>query len=1156
MKHSCSNSVRPRFAIVCLSLLALAASVLPVHAESAYFIGNSVTDTINYSGLEAMAVARGKTQPWGRQMIPGAPLEWLWTHPADGFTQNPYGFPTNALPNYAWDILSLQPFDRSLTSDLDYIQRYLDLLYGAASPTASQTTNRLNTRLLIFGRWPRQDDAGRTGGPRDYDTLWLRTYTTGDFNSNESADFANDLTLAVRAVTVNGVAMADRTFMVPVGHVMYALNQQMKAGQITGYTNIFQIYADGIHLTNVGAYLTACTFYAVIYRDSPVGLPVPSNYGTIDSTLVTQIQETVWNVVQVETLSGVPSAGNLLLTTPAVPPGYQDQSYSTTLMAVGGILPRTFAVTEGALPPGLTLASSGLLSGIPTTAGDYTFTVTVSDATTPVSLTASRSYNLRIDTDTVPTIITGATLPGVNRGGRYDKTLVVTGGNGTLTWTLTSGALPPGLLLGAGGVIYGSALTVGNYTFTLQVADADIPADTASRTFTLEVGEPSAETLLVARTLSPIRIDGSLAETHWNLAQSAARTLLGTPDNTTQFAVLWDADNLYIAARVTDAQLSNGAGSLAERDAIEIFLDAYNDKQAEFNVQHRQFRVALDGLLFERGGRSSGVKQALNLIPGGYEIEMSVPWTNLAITPTADQTVIGLDLANDDADTAAARQHYQVFGWSDPVDPRPSQFGNVILTSSTVTGTGGEPIGAAGPSPVAHEPFDYAIGPLHGVGSAPSFGFSGTWQVEQAISPGYAITGNESLTYGQLGVTGRYMTGGNSWQTCGRSLPVTTAFLPWKRSSDNFIGKDGTTLWISYLAKPLKSNVSMKFSLDDSISVVHDNNKRLNIKQVSGFWHLSLMNGAVAAPTSVAVTANTTYFLVTKIEFNSTDTVSLYVNPALGATPPATPSATASTAEANFRFDEFQLYPGTAAGDGNFDEIRFGATWESVVPIPALPVSPVTFSPLPGAFASPPTVTLATTTSGATIYYTTDGSTPTTSSTPYTAPVVLTGAATLKAIAVMSGSVDSPVSGGLYTLASPLATWTAGFNWGGADSSPGADPNRDGVTNLLAYALDLHPLAILSKSQLPQPTLDTTTPGGPWLNFTYRENQSATDLSYSIRSSTDMVTWTDLTIDNVNAFEEIADANPDGDGSSTLVRIRVKIPGATQQFLRLRVVKP
>ncbi|MDQ6831888.1 MAG: Ig domain-containing protein, partial [Chloroflexota bacterium] len=53
--------------------------------------------------------------------------------------------------------------------------------------------------------------------------------------------------------------------------------------------------------------------------------------------------------------------------------------YSQTITASGGTAPYTFAVTSGTLPPGLTLATNGTLSGTPTSAGSFTFTVTATD---------------------------------------------------------------------------------------------------------------------------------------------------------------------------------------------------------------------------------------------------------------------------------------------------------------------------------------------------------------------------------------------------------------------------------------------------------------------------------------------------------------------------------------------------------------------------------------------------------------------------------------------------------------------------------------------------------------------------------------------------------------------------------------------------------
>src|SRR3989442_12031883 len=79
-------------------------------------------------------------------------------------------------------------------------------------------------------------------------------------------------------------------------------------------------------------------------------------------------------------------------------------------------------------------------------------------------------------------------------------------------------------------------------------------------------------------------------------------------------------------------------------------------------------------------------------------------------------------------------------------------------------------------------------------------------------------------------------------------------------------------------------------------------------------------------------------------------------------------------------------------------------------------VAAPTFSVPAGTYNQPQTVSLADATSGATIYYTTDGSTPTITSTRYLGPIAVNLTLTIRAIAVAPGMVNSDVASATYTL--------------------------------------------------------------------------------------------------------------------------------------------
>ncbi len=86
------------------------------------------------------------------------------------------------------------------------------------------------------------------------------------------------------------------------------------------------------------------------------------------------------------------------------------------------------------------------------------------------------------------------------------------------------------------------------------------------------------------------------------------------------------------------------------------------------------------------------------------------------------------------------------------------------------------------------------------------------------------------------------------------------------------------------------------------------------------------------------------------------------------------------------------------------------------------PTAQPTLSPAPGTYTKGQTVTIADATKGAVIYYTTNGTTPTTSSTKYTGPIAVNATTTVKAVAIATGDGISTTESGTYTIAPPTAT--------------------------------------------------------------------------------------------------------------------------------------
>jgi hypothetical protein len=179
-----------------------------------------------------------------------------------------------------------------------------------------------------------------------------------------------------------------------------------------------------------------------------------------------------------ELLSSTPA--DVVLTTTSLPAGTVSVAYSATLAATGGVTPYGWSVVAGALPAGLSLnATTGVISGTPTTEGSATFTIRVNDSQA-LPDTDSKPLSITINPAApAPPDIKTTSLPNGQVNVAYDQTLQATGGVTPYTWSLASGSLPKGLTLNsATGAISGRPVKKGTYSFVVRLRDSQSATDT------------------------------------------------------------------------------------------------------------------------------------------------------------------------------------------------------------------------------------------------------------------------------------------------------------------------------------------------------------------------------------------------------------------------------------------------------------------------------------------------------------------------------------------------------------------------------------------------------------------------------------------------------------------------------------------------------
>ncbi|MCX6922416.1 MAG: putative Ig domain-containing protein, partial [Verrucomicrobia bacterium] len=156
----------------------------------------------------------------------------------------------------------------------------------------------------------------------------------------------------------------------------------------------------------------------------------------------------------------------LVVTNTALQAGTVGMAYSQSLAATGGVTPYTWSVVSGALPTGLLLSTTGVITGTPTTNGTANFTVQAKDA---LNTNATRALSIIVNPAAL--VVATATLPTATVGTAYNQNLAATGGVMPYTWSVVGGSLPTGLSCSTAGVISGTPTTNGTANFTVQAKD-------------------------------------------------------------------------------------------------------------------------------------------------------------------------------------------------------------------------------------------------------------------------------------------------------------------------------------------------------------------------------------------------------------------------------------------------------------------------------------------------------------------------------------------------------------------------------------------------------------------------------------------------------------------------------------------------------------
>ena len=223
-----------------------------------FHIGNSLTDTVD-GWFKPVAESADRSLDFHRFTIPGAPTDWLWTHPGGGFGDSHYAQAFFVLAPI--DHIITQPFaghDRSIPNEAEHSSKFFEAC-REHSP---------EVQAWLYVQWPGPEFQDRwsqgKGATTELHLQPAQTWQAGVANHVAYTEAVAEL--------INKTYQGKPVRIVPGGIALALLKTEVDAGHVPGLKDFFaEIFADGIHLTPKGRYLISLVHYACIFRESPDG---------------------------------------------------------------------------------------------------------------------------------------------------------------------------------------------------------------------------------------------------------------------------------------------------------------------------------------------------------------------------------------------------------------------------------------------------------------------------------------------------------------------------------------------------------------------------------------------------------------------------------------------------------------------------------------------------------------------------------------------------------------------------------------------------------------------------------------------------------------------------------------------------------------------